>query len=48
MQDQAALEVVPIESLTPDAANVRKRDERAKKSLAASLKQFGRGVHLAL
>jgi ParB-like chromosome segregation protein Spo0J len=36
-----AVEVVPIESLTPDAANVRRRGERAKKSLAASLKQFG-------
>lgn len=41
MLDQAAVEVVPIGSLTPDAANVRKRDERAMKSLAASLKQFG-------
>lgn len=41
MADQTTVEVVPIGSLTPDAANVRKRDDRAKKSLAASLKQFG-------
>jgi ParB-like chromosome segregation protein Spo0J len=41
MADQANVEVVSIESLTPDAANVVRRDDRARKSLAASLRQFG-------
>jgi ParB-like chromosome segregation protein Spo0J len=36
-----AVQVVPITSLTPDGANVRRRNERAKRSLTASLKQFG-------
>lgn len=40
-REQPAVEVVPIESLTPDAANVVRRDEKARRHLAASLKQFG-------
>lgn len=39
--DPPAVEVVPIASLTPDGGNVRRRGERARRSLAASLRQFG-------
>ncbi len=35
------VEVVPIESLISDVANVRRRDDRAKRTLDASLAQFG-------
>ncbi len=35
------VEVVPIETLIPDAGNVRRRDDRAKRTLNASLAQFG-------
>ena len=38
---QPHVEVVPIESLVPDQGNVRRRDERAKRTLDASLRQFG-------
>lgn len=37
----ATLTVVPIGSITPDAANVRRRDERATSTLYGSLVQFG-------
>ncbi len=35
------VEVVPIESLVSDVANVRRRDDRARRTLDASLAQFG-------
>jgi hypothetical protein len=38
---EARVTTVPIDQLVPDAANVRRRDDRAKEALGASLKQFG-------
>lgn len=35
------IRVVPIGDLLPDVANVRRRDERAKSTLRASVRQFG-------
>ncbi len=33
--------VVPVDSLISDAANVRRRDDRANRAIDASLAQFG-------
>jgi hypothetical protein len=38
---EPSIKVVPIGDLVPDAANVRVRDERARRTLESSLKQFG-------
>lgn len=38
---RATMTVVPVESLIPDAGNVRRRDARATQALGASLRQFG-------
>jgi len=43
-----AVRVVRLDDLVPDAANVRRRDDRAKKSLDASLRQFGPGRSIVL
>jgi hypothetical protein len=40
-RDDVSIAVVPIGEMIPDVSNVRKRDDRAKRSLAASLAQFG-------
>jgi len=39
--DAPHVTVIPIADLVPDQANVRVRDERAKRTLQASLTQFG-------
>jgi DNA modification methylase len=42
-EPQASMTVIPVDSLIPDAANVRRRDDRANKAIDASLAQFGPG-----
>lgn len=39
--DGPAVEVLPIDTLTNDPANVRRRDEKATRRLSASLRRFG-------
>ena len=41
--EAATMTVVAVDELVPDAANVRRRDERANRALDASLAQFGPG-----
>jgi hypothetical protein len=48
IDNQPAVSVVPIDSLIPDAANVRKRDGEAERMLEASVRQFGAGRSLVL
>ena len=47
-EDAPAVQVVRLDTLIPDAANVRRRGDRAKKSLDASLRQFGPGRSIVL
>ena len=44
----AAVTVVAVDSLVPDAGNVRKRGEKARGALGASLRQFGPGRSIVL